>query len=186
MTMNLEEWQKNWDQLGKDDPLWVVLTHPAKKGGKWKPDEFFETGTGEIREVLDSVRSLGVELKCGKALDFGCGVGRLSRALSEQFTEVHGVDISPSMITYATAFNRDRPNCHFHLSASDRLETFQDGWFDFVYSNIALQHIEPKYSKQYIREFFRVLRPGGIAVFQLITSTWLRRLFPLWFVERYR
>ena len=90
------------------------------------------------------------------------------------------------MIAHAKSFNQDRPNCHFHLSASDRLEVFEKGSFDFVYSNIALQHIEPKYSKQYVREFFRVLRPGGIAVFQLVSATLFRRLFPRWFVESYR
>ena len=36
-----------------------------------------------------------------------------------------------------------------------------------VYSNIVLQHIHPHYSKQYLKEFLRVLKPGGMLVFQL-------------------
>jgi hypothetical protein len=39
--------------------------------------------------------------------------------------------------------------------------------FDFIYSDIALQHIPPDQSRAYIAEFMRVLKPGGLAVFQL-------------------
>ena len=37
------------------------------------------------------------------ALDFGCGIGRLSQALAEHFDQVYGVDISPKMIELARA-----------------------------------------------------------------------------------
>src|SRR5207247_6328119 len=149
MAMNLDDWQRNWDELGKEDPLWVVLTDPDKKGGKWDAGEFFATGEREIVQVMDYLSALAIKVAPNRALDFGCGVGRLSRALTKHFSEVHGIDISPSMVAQAKAFNGDRTNCHFHVSASDRLEIFEDDSFDFVYSNIALQHIEPAYSKKY-------------------------------------
>ena len=38
---------------------------------------------------------------------------------------------------------------------------------DFIYSNIVLQHVVPELSIEYLNEFFRLLKPGGVLVFQL-------------------
>lgn len=184
--MELEYWKDNWDQLGKDDPLWVVLTDESKRGGKWKVDEFFENGRAEISRIFAQMNSLGVSPTPGKALDFGCGVGRLSQALTAHFPEVHGVDISPSMIGHANRFNQSPDKCVFHVNSENDLRLFESGSFDFVYSNIALQHIEPRFATGYIREFFRLLKPGGVAVFQTLSATMLRSLFPQALVDRYR
>jgi len=40
---------------------------------------------------------------------------------------------------------------------------------DFVYSRLVLQHIHPRYVRQYLAEFVRVLRNDGVLVFQLPT-----------------
>jgi SAM-dependent methyltransferase len=176
--VNLDAWQKNWDALGKDDPLWVVLTDPTKKGGKWDPAEFFNTGRVEIDGVLADLAKLGTQVEKGRALDFGCGVGRLSQALAAHFAEVHGVDISPSMVGHANRFNRFPERCSFHINPHSDLRLFPADHFDFIYSNIVLQHIEPRFSKEYIREFVRVLKPGGVAVFQVLEARLLRALVP--------
>ncbi len=42
------------------------------------------------------------------------------------------------------------------------LRSFQDNSFDFIYSNIVLQHIEPDVSERYVREFVRLLADGAI------------------------
>lgn len=47
------------------------------------------------------------------------------------------------------------------------LARFPDGTFTFIYSTLVLQHMEPQFSKGYIREFVRVLAPGGVLAFQL-------------------
>jgi len=44
------------------------------------------------------IESLGVEPSGGRALDFGCGLGRLTQPLAERFDEAVGVDIAASMI----------------------------------------------------------------------------------------
>jgi len=100
-------------------------------------------------------------------LDFGCGVGRLTQAFCDYFAECHGVDIAPSMIELADRYNRRGAAARYHCNDRDDLSLFGDGTFCFVYSNLVLQHMEPAYSRKYIREFLRVLQPGGIALFQL-------------------
>jgi SAM-dependent methyltransferase len=165
--MNLAELQANWDEFGKSDPLWAILTAPDKRGGRWEPDEFFASGQAEIAEVLNHVQSLRFRLKRRRALDFGCGVGRLTRALCGFFKEYDGVDIAPSMIELARQYNRFGARCRYHVNSASDLSLFARDSFDFVYSNIVLQHIRPDYSAAYLREFMRVLVPGGLAVFQL-------------------
>ncbi|HYM95855.1 MAG TPA: class I SAM-dependent methyltransferase, partial [Candidatus Sulfotelmatobacter sp.] len=128
---------------------------------------FFQTGVSEIDQVLGDLARLGVTVEPGRALDFGCGPGRLTQALAAHFTQVDGVDISPSMIALANQHNRHPDRCRYHLNRSDSLAIFPDETFDFVYSNITLQHMEPGYAKGYLREFVRCLRPNGVVVFQI-------------------
>jgi SAM-dependent methyltransferase len=165
--MNIKELQDNWDQFGKVDPLWAILSNAEKQGNSWNLEEFFQTGKGEIDSVIEHLKSQGLSLKRGKALDFGCGVGRLTQALTTYFDQVYGVDIAPSMIELAEKYNRHRDKCKYLLNAVPNLRVFPENMFTFVYTNLVLQHIEPRYSKHYLKEFLRVLHPGGVLVFQL-------------------
>ena len=70
------------------------------------------------------------------------------------------------MIRLARQYNRFGDRCQYYVNESDDLRSFENDRFDFVYCNIVLQHIPPDYSTRYVREFIRVLAPGGIAVFQ--------------------
>lgn len=165
--MKLDELQANWDKFGATDPLWGILAWPDKSENRWQIDEFFATGVAEIDGVLAYVEGLGLPLRRGAALDFGCGVGRLSQALAGRFQTVVGVDISPAMIELAGRYNRFPDRCHYRLNARDDLSLFEAGSFDFIYSNITLQHMQPRYSRAYMAEFLRLLAPGGVLVFQI-------------------
>lgn len=162
----LQDLEERWNQAGKTDPFWAVLSWPSKRGNRWMSDEFFETGVQEIADVMAHVDRLGLADRM-RALDFGCGPGRLTQALASYFEQIDGVDISPSMIELANKFNRHPERCHYHQNSSNNLGFLNDSIFDLVYSNITLQHVEPTYVTSYLREFLRVLRPGGLLVFQL-------------------
>ncbi len=172
--------QQNWEELAQADPLWAICSDPRKRGRNWDEREFFATGEREIRIVLDYVRDLGLQLDfSAPALDFGCGVGRLTRALAGHFKECRGVDISRTMIEKARELNQHMPNCRFHLNEADHLQRFADGVFAFVYSSIVLQHIEPRLIRNYLSELVRVLKPGGVMVFQItdrFKASWTRRM----------
>ena len=165
--VKLEDIGANWDKFGELDPMWAILADPAKRGGKWSEEEFFATGRTEIEAVLDWVAKTGLRVERRRALDFGCGIGRLTQALAEHFDQVDGVDIAPSMVDRARLLNRHGERCRFHVNRASDLRLFPDGAFDFVYSVIVLQHVPPAISSGYLREFFRVLAPGGVSVFQL-------------------
>ena len=165
MDRSLARLSRNWTSWGRKDPLFAVLTDERHKGNAWQTEAFFATGRAEIREVLDDVRGLLLPIRTGRALDFGCGVGRLTQALADHFEECVGVDIAQSMVDKAWEFNRHDGRCCYVVNESAGLGRFEDGSFDFVYSNIVLQHMPPELSTGYVREFIRVLAPGGVAVF---------------------
>jgi SAM-dependent methyltransferase len=71
------------------------------------------------------------------------------------------------MVRLAEEFNRDRAACHFWLNQTDDLRKFPDGTFGFIYSSIVLQHIQRRHAERYLLELIRVLKAGGILVFQV-------------------
>jgi ubiquinone/menaquinone biosynthesis C-methylase UbiE len=162
------------------DPLWVVLTDPKGKFGKWDVDEFFATGEEHMATVLATAEGLGYPRRRETALDFGCGVGRLTRGMAKYFTHCHGIDISESMIAKAKELNQAFPNCQFSVNFADHLHAFPDNQFDFIYTTIVLQHLPTqKMIKSYIAEFCRVLRSGGLLAFQVPAQITLRHRLQL-------
>jgi ubiquinone/menaquinone biosynthesis C-methylase UbiE len=163
----MDRYQQQWENLGSHDPYWAVLSEPASKGGKWDKNRFYASGQHEIEQVLSNLSQLGAPLQSnGIALDFGCGVGRLCRALSAHFEKVIGVDVSSSMLDEARAQHRDYPNIEFVHNVSPDLRMVHTDTLDMIYSNIVLQHMPPTRQLRFIEEFCRILRPGGVAVFQ--------------------
>jgi glycosyltransferase involved in cell wall biosynthesis/ubiquinone/menaquinone biosynthesis C-methylase UbiE len=159
--------QQSWDRFGIEDPFWAVLTNPDKKGGGWSEAEFFDIGRHDIRAALQRITALGIGLNFEKALDFGCGPGRLTQALAGHFREVHGVDIAPSMIAKAHELNKYGGRCVYHLNDRPDLRLFDANTFDLVYSWLVLQHMPKQLALGYISEFARVTKPGGVMVFQI-------------------
>jgi len=101
-------------------------------------------------------------------LDFGCGVGRLTRSLAAHFGRCVGVDISAPMLAQAEELNRECDRCRFVLNATEDLRVFESASFDLVYTRYVLQHLPTRAMvRSYLSEFMRVLRPGGLLVFQL-------------------
>jgi len=165
--MDLRDLRDTWNELGRKDAMWAVLSGPREGRREWDPEAFFRTGVEEVAAVLARVEALGATPGTARALDFGCGIGRLSQALALHFSEVHGVDIAVAMLEQARQQNRAGDRCQFHLNESESLALFPDATFDFVYSSITLQHMEPRYSRRFLSEFFRVTKPGGVVVFQI-------------------
>jgi SAM-dependent methyltransferase len=165
--VDLDDLQRHWNEWGRRDPYWAIISRPDRRGNRWDLEEFLRTGVDEIDELLEWLRELHVTVRTGRALDFGCGVGRLTQALARTFAQCDGVDIAPSMIEHANTLNQFGDRCRYHVNDRDDLALFDDGVFDLVYSDIVLQHIAPEFSAAYVREFTRVLAPGGVVVFQL-------------------
>ncbi len=170
MTSN----QKEWDTLAELDPYWFILKIRGKKG-RWKTSELFKTGWGDVNNLLSFMDKYGLPKERNNALDFGCGVGRVTVHLAPHFKRTYGLDISKKMIAKAKESTKIK-NCRFILNPSNNLSIFRDEYFDLVYSNLVLQHVPDNWIiKGYIKEFIRILNKGGLLVFQLPSKVPFRR-----------
>src|SRR5260370_23718055 len=115
--MSFKSTRASWEWLAQRDFLWAICTHPTKRNRRWDLEQFFATGEREIDSVFAYLEQRGIAPSDRTlALDFGCGVGRLTRALGARFDEVHGVDISPTMIARAWKLNAQHPRLKFFLN----------------------------------------------------------------------
>jgi hypothetical protein len=88
--------------------------------------------------------------------------------MSRRFREIHGVDVSDEMIRQALERLSQSPNAHAHVNSGQDLKEFTAESFDFVYSYAVFQHIPSReVVLNYLRETWRVLRPGGLVRCQL-------------------
>jgi 2-polyprenyl-3-methyl-5-hydroxy-6-metoxy-1,4-benzoquinol methylase len=83
---------KEWEKFGKNDPYYGVLTKDEFRSKNLTEElkkEFFATGSSYINDLLDKIkRHIDKDFQIRKALDFGCGVGRLVIPLAEISQEV--------------------------------------------------------------------------------------------------
>jgi ubiquinone/menaquinone biosynthesis C-methylase UbiE len=145
------------------DAMFNIITDPAKGTVAGPPRSSSLTGRTRSTGPWNARRSR-IDIRLGRALDFGCGLGRLTQALTDWFGKVEGVDISSEMILRARSYD-PRLRCSFHHNPDGDLSLFKARTFDFVYSMIVLQHMPQDMQHGYVREFFRVLKPGGVAMF---------------------
>lgn len=100
------------------------------------------------------------------ALDYGCGgLARYTASLSKYFKTVFGVDISSDAIAMAKnrLLEREIKNGFVRMCDGTSLG-FPSNYFDFIFSNLVLQHIGNKeVNISLAKEFARTLKPGGMA-----------------------
>jgi 2-polyprenyl-3-methyl-5-hydroxy-6-metoxy-1,4-benzoquinol methylase len=172
--------EQEWDSLAAIDPLWAILSDPSKRLGRWQPGEFMATGERDVAHLLGVAERSARPLARARALDFGCGVGRLTRALASRFGEVIGVDISGEMIRQAEAGGTRVGNIRFVHDNTPTLVRVGPGTFDLVLSLFVVQHF-PAVSA--IAHTVGVLAsrvgPGGVLILQVPAPVPLRhRLQP--------
>lgn len=161
---------RDWELFGKTDPYFAVLTAPEFHGhlsGEARA-KFFASGEKHIQTILSIIRErLDLSFAPVRALDFGCGVGRLLIPLATSCQDVIGVDISPSMLAEA------RRNCDAAGATGVQLVQGDDelsgvtGSFDLIHSYIVLQHIPVERGERLVRKLASMLGPGGVGIFHV-------------------
>ena len=159
---------RSWDQLARTDPHWAVLTADDKAGGRWDEAAFFATGEADVAGVLERLAHLGIAVERTRALDFGCGLGRLTRALGRHFAAVDGVDISAVMVEQARA-RCTLANVRFVHNPAPDLRSLSPRSYALVLSLITLQHMPEAVALRYLDGLCGLLAPGGVAYVQLGT-----------------
>jgi ubiquinone/menaquinone biosynthesis C-methylase UbiE len=173
---------QTWEFFGRTEPYFAVLTRPEFKRSELNVEakaRFFESGTRYVDLVLQHVReTLDPSFRPTRALDFGCGVGRLSLPIARICQSVVGIDVSDSMIERArsNAAEFGITNATF-VKGDDQLSAVS-GTFDFLNSLIVFQHIPPARGEAILRALLRLLREDGVGALQF--SYGFETSTPLW------
>src|SRR2546423_1615505 len=99
-----------WDKLGRENAFGAILTRENKLA-EWDLDEFLATGKADVLKFLQDMSGIAPQTPRGVVLDFGCGVGRITRALADHFGEAVGVDVARSMIARARTLHAECARC---------------------------------------------------------------------------
>jgi SAM-dependent methyltransferase len=154
----------DWNARAREDAGYYVAF-----GRRDQDDaEFYATATEMVSSLETELRRVPIsERGDWRALEIGCGPGRLMRPMSRHFVEIDGVDVSDEMIAIAKQRLADLPNAHPHHTDGASLSLFENETFEFVYSYAVFQHIPAReVVVQYLRETQRVMKTGGVARLQ--------------------
>lgn len=163
----LKKMRSDWDARARENARYYVQTEKDN----WSDEEFFASGEQTVsEEILTDMKNIcqGKDPKQMKVIEIGCGAGRITRALSNLFGEVHGVDVSGEMIRQAKQALAGTPNAFVYQNNGMDLSVVPEAEYDFAFSTIVFQHIPSReviYS--YVREVHRLLRPGALFKFQV-------------------
>lgn len=112
----------------------------------------------------------GVPARCERALDVGCGTGRLARGLADRCGEVVAIDADASTLANARATHQ-KPNLRF-IEGDAMTYAFDEESFDFIASIATLHHLPLQPA---LERFKQLLRPRGtlavIGLHRLATVT---------------
>ncbi len=127
-------------------------------------ERFFGTGYQQVAWVAKAIENLtGSTLESRRALDFGCGSGRLTLPLAERCEYVYGLDVSTAALREADS-NAKRMNVSNveWLDAGGLAEL--SGRYDLVHSMFVFQHIPVRQGERIFATLLQGLRPGGVGV----------------------
>ena len=160
----------DWEALAQQEPWFAVLTDERYLRERMSPDDlrdFFASGDADIAHIFDLIERPDFAPK--SALDFGCGVGRLTRALVKRIDRVAGVDVAPSML------RRAREN----VPAASFSSSIPNERFDLIVSLIVFQHIPVARGEALLDELLAHLSDDSVAALQFTfrrPGSFLRRI----------
>ncbi|MDX2152170.1 MAG: methyltransferase domain-containing protein [Bryobacteraceae bacterium] len=170
--------REDWNARAREDAYYYVAF-----GRREQDDaEFLGTAADVVRLLKSDLRRLPKgDARARRALDIGCGPGRLMRPMSAFFGEIHGVDISDEMVALARRKLADIPHAHAHHAPHSDLRAFASESFDFVYSYAVFQHIPSReVVLGYLAEAHRVLKPEGVLRCQINGLPRTAKQFDTW------
>lgn len=158
--------REDWNARAREDASYYVAFGRRDQ----EPEEFFATAEEVVKALQWELRRMPPDAnrRAWRALEIGCGPGRIIRPMSKVFGEIHGVDVSDEMIARARANLQGIAHAHVHATRGSDLAPFADESFDLVYSYAVFQHIpSAEVVFNYLREARRVLKTGGLLRVQI-------------------
>jgi len=171
----LSNTDREWEKFGKSDPYFGVVSHDKFLKVNLtdrNKEEFFESGSRYVDDLLGKIKHhVSPAFTVKKALDFGCGVGRLTIPLANVAQEVAGLDVSDSMLSEA------RKNCDARsignvslFKSDDSLSALKEK-YDLIHSFIVFQHIPVTRGERIFENLLEHLENDGVCVVHFTYSS---------------
>jgi cyclopropane fatty-acyl-phospholipid synthase-like methyltransferase len=158
-----------WERFAKENPEFYIssidgIDYSTKEG----QDFFYDSGIEETERFLNRVRKYLNQYE--KALEIGCGIGRMTLPHAKLFKEVYGVDISQTMLEKLNLMAKNRGISNIKTFTPDLYWDIPD-CFDYIYSHAVFQHIPDFFIiESYIRRISNSLKKEGIAQLHFKTT----------------
>lgn len=124
---------------------------------------FLNSGKSGAQAIAGLVRSAGQDIaEFGDILDFGCGCGRVLRAMPKMTkARLHGIDLHKDAIEWCKTY---LPNGDFHAGSEYPPVGLGDGSIDLLYAISVLTHLDEPHQDLWLEEWRRLVRPGGLVI----------------------
>jgi SAM-dependent methyltransferase len=168
-----QDTDRDWNALAEIDPYWAVLTHDEFRGAvatdRDRLNAFLESGREHVDRIWGAIETAhGGPFSPGRALDFGCGVGRVAIPLAARCGSVVGVDVADSMLARARELADRLGARNVQFVREDDDLALVGGTFDLVHSYIVFQHIAPKRGLRLLRVLASRLDDNGVGVLHVL------------------
>ena len=128
----------------------------------WVGDHVGHYARHDLRKVEAVILDRYGEAFDGRVLEVGCGAGRVTGHLITVAAEVHGIDISASMIDHC---RRAYPQGTFRVADLRDLGEYDDGFFDAIFASFnVIDYISPAERGAALDSWRRVLGADGMLV----------------------
>jgi SAM-dependent methyltransferase len=160
-----DDHSSDWEELARREPYFALLDDDGKldvAGNAIATAEFFDAGEEDVSALLSAIVSLrGRDVSLKRALDFGCGAGRLTLPLARRASQVVACDIAPTILEHARR-NAEKAGLH-NVTFIENEALAGSGPFDFICSLLVFEHIPTAVGYDIIRMLMALLVPGGVA-----------------------
>ena len=167
MKMNelSEQMKRSWDEGARRHPYFCVASGPQYLRDDIDYDRYFESGEDSVTAMF-LLAGWNPGLRA-RALEIGCGTGRITQALAKRFASVDAIDVSSDMVRIAERDLANIRNVRFHVTNGIDLRNFPDASFDYACSELVFRHIPSReVIRTYLLETGRILTHGGRFAFQ--------------------
>ena len=110
-----------------------------------------------IPHLAQTIKKIMLENNLKKALDVGCGTGRLVKFLNASGFEAFGCDISQEATRIAKRVNG---RSKIFLAPATKLPA-KNGSYDLITAISVIEHLSKNEAQKFLREATRVLKPHG-------------------------
>jgi ubiquinone/menaquinone biosynthesis C-methylase UbiE len=152
MSFRTSEYKDTWNQLASTAES--ALMHVAGNTDEAELKTSTDISMGLLRQT--------VGIQPGDTfLEIGCGVGRVATQLAPLVHRWIGCDVSPNMLSFAATRLAGMGNVELVPISGFDLQPIPDASVDVVYCTVVFMHLEEWDRYAYVKEAYRVLKPGG-------------------------